>query len=85
MKGVKIMKKTIAIFLVVLMLVTFVSCSATEEDTSSISSTSDAVVSSPQFLEPETPDTVQSQETVSVQTPQEDNSTSTIAEPDEVK
>ena len=85
MKGVKIMKKTIAIFLVVLMLVTFVSCSATEEDTSSISSTSDAVVSSPQLKEPDTPETLQSQETVSSQTPQDNTIKSTIAKPDEVK
>ncbi|MBR6503309.1 MAG: hypothetical protein IKT42_07725 [Clostridia bacterium] len=73
------MKKTIAIFLVVLMLVTFVSCSTTEEDTSSISSVGDAVVSAPQFTEPETPDTVQSQES-----PQDNSVKSTIAKPDEV-
>lgn len=79
------MKKMLAIILVVLMLISLVSCSSTGETTSDTSLIDGVVVSSPQLKEPYTPETLESQETISSQTPQEDNFTSTIAKPDEVK
>lgn len=74
------MKKTTAIILVFLMLITFVSCRNTGDDTSSVVSTVDAISSAPSETEK-----AEEKEKVESQTTPEPTFISSIAKPDEVK